>query len=260
MQSQWTSSQDLRRRCLKVSDPLEGVAVLQCWLHLRQISECTSLPARTQEDGPIFCTQDLRQRIYLLPDGRWPAGRDTDLTDDGKSKAIGLTPPTFVPMTSFKSNNSGTYLTLISITRVNPDKDVQPTSQFKVYNASELPSAIHSPQGAFLGTMHTERTKTMLQADQNTPSSQSDDFPQAIAKLIVRYKDGCESGSHSVPYRNRTATLLLRASQLLSSTPWVQRLNLVALPLNFNPRMKHYFPLFTERAEFGARPDAFSFI
>ena len=93
------------------------------------------------------------------------------------------------------------------ITRVNPDKEVQRSGQFEVYNASETPSAIHSPQGAFLGSMHTERTMTLLQADQNT-SSQPDDFLQVIAKLIVRYKDGCESGSHSIPYKHCYTTPL----------------------------------------------------
>ena len=100
------------------------------------------------------------------------------------------------------------------MTRVNPDKDVQRTGQFEVYNASETPSAIHSPQGAFLGSMHTERIKTLLQANQNTTNSQTDDLLQVIAQLIVRYKGGCESGSHSIPYKN----CYLQASQLLSST------------------------------------------
>ena len=72
------------------------------------------------------------------------------------------------------------------MTRVNPDKDVQPTGQFEIYNVSETMSAIYSPEGAFLGSMRKKRIETLAQAYRN----ELGDLPQAIAKLIARYKDG----------------------------------------------------------------------
>ena len=62
------------------------------------------------------------------------------------------------------------------MTRVNPDKDVQPTGQFETYKASETMSAIYSPEGAFLGSMSTKRIETLSQAYQNTTSPELTDF------------------------------------------------------------------------------------
>ena len=82
------------------------------------------------------------------------------------------------------------------MTRVNPDKHVQPTGQSEIYNASGTMSAINisSPEdaleGAFLGSISTKRIKTLLQAYRNTTSPEPGDFQQAIAKIVARYKDG----------------------------------------------------------------------
>ena len=88
------------------------------------------------------------------------------------------------------------------ITRVNPDKDVQPAGQFDIYNASRAMSAIYSPERAFLGSMGTKRIETLSQAYQNTKSPELGDFTQEIAKLIARYKDGSKSGTHIIAYKN----------------------------------------------------------
>ena len=84
------------------------------------------------------------------------------------------------------------------MTRVNPDKDVQPTGQSEIYNASETMSAVYSPEGALLGSMRKKRIETLAQAYRN----EMGEFPQAIAKLIARYKDGPKSGTHAVAYKN----------------------------------------------------------
>ena len=60
------------------------------------------------------------------------------------------------------------------MTRVNPDKDVQPTGQSEIYNACETMSAVSSPEaafeGAFLASNSTKRIETLLQAYRNTTS------------------------------------------------------------------------------------------
>ena len=65
-----------------------------------------------------------------------------------------------------------------SMTRVTPDIDVQPTSQCKIYNASETMSAVYSPEGAFLGSMSTKRIEILLHAYRITTSSGLGDFLQ----------------------------------------------------------------------------------
>ena len=79
---------------------------------------------------------------------------------------------------------------------INPDKDMQPTGQLEIYSASK------SPEGAFLGSISTKRIETLLQAYRNTTSPELGDFPQAIAKLVARYKDGSKSRAHNVAYKN----------------------------------------------------------
>ena len=91
----------------------------------------------------------------------------------------------------------------VGLTSVNhPDKDVQPTGQFEIYNASEPMSAVYSPEGAFLGRMRIKRIETLLRTYWNTTSSELCDFPPAIAKLIAEYKEGSKSGIHNVAYKN----------------------------------------------------------
>ena len=96
------------------------------------------------------------------------------------------------------------------MTRVNPDKDVQPTGQFEIY---ETMSAIYSPEGAFLGSMNTKRIETLSQAYRKTTSPELGVFPEAIAKLIARYMDDPDL-EHTL-LLTRTAGLLRQASRLL---------------------------------------------
>ena len=117
----------------------------------------------------------------------------------GGSKATGLTPPQMCPSNpADQVPRLRDLIKLDPMTRVNPDNDVQPTGQFEIYDASETMSAIYSPEGAFVGSMRTKRIETLAQAYWKEVS----DFPQAIAKLIARYKDGSKAGIHTIAYKN----------------------------------------------------------
>ena len=139
------------------------------------------------------------------------------------------------------------------MTRVSPDKDVQPTGQFGIYYATATMSAIYSPEGAFLRSMSTKRIETLPQAYWNTTSLEMGDFPQAIAKLVARYKDGSKSGTHHVAYKNcYSAPPSHTLTSALGATT-----ELVATPFALNPNMKHNSAPFAEDGELGAYPAAF---
>ena len=147
----------------------------------------------------------------------------------------------------------------VGLTRVNnPDKDMQPTGQFEIYNASETMSAGYSPEGAFLGSMRSKRIESLLRAYPNTTSSELYDFPPAVAKLIAGYKDGSKSGTHTVAYKNCCTAPPSLTCALISALGAATEL--FATPLDFNPKMKHYSAPFAEDGEFGTHADAFSFI
>ena len=124
--------------------------------------------------------------------------RDADLTDDRQIQGNWSDSSHRCAHPILQEPRLRDLIKLDSMTRVNPDKDVQPTGQFEIYNASETMSAIYSPEGAFLGSMRKERIETLAQAYRNGLG----DFPQAIAKLVARYNDGSKSGTHSVAYKN----------------------------------------------------------
>ena len=123
------------------------------------------------------------------------------------------------------------------MTRVNPDKDVQPTGQFDVHNASATMSAIYSPEGAFFGSISTKRIQTLLQAFPTRTSPEPGGFPQAIAQLIARYKDGSKSGTHHVAYKNCYTVLPSLTITLISALGVTTEL--CAKPFDFNPKIKH---------------------
>ena len=118
-------------------------------------------------------------------------------------------------------------------------------------------SAVYSPEGAFLGSMKTKRFETLSQAYQNTTSPELGDFPQAIAKLIARYKDGSKSGTHTVAYKNCHTAPPSLTNALISALG--STTELFATPFDVNPKMKHFSAPFAEDTEFGAHPDPFFF-
>ena len=115
-------------------------------------------------------------------------------------------------------------------------------------------SAIYSPEGAFLGSMRKKRIETLAQAYRN----ELGDLPQAIAKLIARYKDGSISGKHTIAYKKCYTAPPSLTTALISALGATT--GLFATPFDFNPKMKHYSAPFADDGGFGAHPDAFSFI
>ena len=118
--------------------------------------------------------------------------------------------------------------------RVNPDKDVQPAGQFKIYHASETISAVYSPEGEFFGSMRTKRNETLLQAHQNTTSSELCDFLKAIADLIAGYRDGSKFGSHTVADKDCYTALPSLTTALISALGATTGLS--ATLFDFNPK------------------------
>ena len=183
-----------------------------------------------------------------------PARRDADLTDDRQIQGNWIDSSHRCAHPILQEPRLRDLIKLDPMTRVNPDKDVQPTGQFEIYNASGTMSAIYSPEGAFLGSMRKKRIETLAQAYRH----ELDDFPQAIAKLITRYKGGSKSGTHTVAYKNCYTAPPSLTTALISALGATTEL--FATPFDFNPKMKHYSVPFAEDGEFGAHPDAFSFI
>ena len=107
-------------------------------------------------------------------------------------------------------------------------------------------SAIYSPECAFLGSIREQRIETLAQAYRNKMG----DFPQAIAKLIARYKDGSKAGTHTVAYKNCYTAPTSLTTALISALGVTTEL--FATPFDFNPKMKHYSAPFAEDGEFGA--------
>ena len=127
-----------------------------------------------------------------------PARRDADLTDDRQIQGKWIDSSHRCAHPILQEPRLRDLIKLDPMTRVNPDKDVQPTGQFEICDASETMGAIYSPEGAFLGSMRKKRIETLAQAYRKEVG----DFPQAIAKLIARYKDGSKAGTHTFAYRN----------------------------------------------------------
>ena len=164
-----------------------------------------------------------------------PARRDTDLTDDRQIQDNWIDSSHRCAHPILREPRLRDLIKLDPMTRVNPDKDVQPTGQFEIYNASETMS-IYSPEGPFLGSVSTKRTETLAQAYRN----ELGDFPQAIAKLIARYKDGSKAGTHTVACKNCFTAPPSLTTALISALGATTEL--FATPFDFNPK-KHYSAL-----------------
>ena len=174
-----------------------------------------------------------------------PAKRDADLTDDEQIQGNWIDSSHRCAHPILQEPHLRDLIKLNPMTRVNPDKDVQPTGQFEIYNASETMSAIYSPEGAFWGSMSTKRIGTLPQAYRNTTSPELGDFPQAIAKLIARYKDRSKSETHTVAYKNcytAPPSLTYVLISALSATT-----EQFATP--FNSKMKRFSASFAEGTE-----------
>ena len=89
--------------------------------------------------------------------------RDADLTDDKQIQGTWLDSSDRCARSILQEPHLRDLIKLDALTRVIPDKDVQPTGQFEIYNASETMSAIYSPEGALLGCVSTKSFETLLQ-------------------------------------------------------------------------------------------------
>ena len=114
------------------------------------------------------------------------------------------------------------------MTKVNPDKDVWPTGKFEVYTLSAKLSAVYSPDGRFQGSINSARLSTLSQAYTDRTDHKAGNFPQALASLLARYKDGHGSSHHTVQHKhclsaptglvNKLAAALSITTELLAST------------------------------------------
>ena len=85
------------------------------------------------------------------------ARRGADLTDDRQIQGNCIDSSHRCAHPSLPEPELSDLIKLDPMTRVNPDKDVQPTGQSEIYNASETMSAVYSPEGALLGSMRKKR-------------------------------------------------------------------------------------------------------
>ena len=144
------------------------------------------------------------------------------------------------------------------MTKVNSDRDARPTGEFEVYTLSGKLSAVYSPDGRFQGSINSARLSTLSQAYTDRTDHKAGNFPQALASLLARYKDGHGSSHHTIQHKHCLSAptgLDNKLTAALSITT-----ELLALPLDFNPNMKSYCAPFEEDVDFNAHRDAFSFM
>ena len=113
------------------------------------------------------------------------------------------------------------------MTKVNSDRDARPTGEFEVYTLSGKLSAVYSPDGRFQGSINSARISTLSQAYADRTDHKTGNFPQALASLLARYKDGHGSGNHTIQHKhclsaptglvNKLAAALSLTTELLAS-------------------------------------------
>ena len=79
-----------------------------------------------------------------------PARKDGDLTDDRQIQGNWIDSSHRCAHPILQEPHLRDLIKLDPMTRVNPDKGVQPTGRLEICNASETMSAVYSPEGAFL--------------------------------------------------------------------------------------------------------------
>ena len=149
-------------------------------------------------------------------------------------------------------------IVLDPMNKVNPDKDVPATGAFEVYHITDRQYAIYAPNGSYQGTMNTERLRLLYQAYSKPAIFNSGQFPEAVAKLLRRYKDGHMSKTYKTIHKYQIATpnpVLRAVTNAFQITT-----ELFASPLNFSSESTVYCSPYAEDAEFGAHHDAYSFL
>ena len=191
-------------------------------------------PPRREQDLP----NDARQ-------GHWPKFEDMITNDIAFD-------PSLRDMIDIDPNN-----------RIDPDRDIEPTGAFELMQSSDHEDLVevYGPNGKFIATLTIERA-AVLRAAYFDPIRSSEkshldehDFAQALAKLMLRYKDGHKDHGARTKMKIHWATpdVYMKALQ--------QELSLdterFASPLNFTPSMQHYFSLYASDSVFGANHNAF---
>ena len=153
---------------------------------------------------------------------------------------------------------------------INPDKDIEPSGVFQLRTAAHTYLVnIYGPDGKFQGTMLHERIKVLYTAYIHaqttglgplTSTSPERDriasFSEAVAQLLVRYKDGHSSGACKTTLKNHWATPDFYMRALLEGLGITTER--FSSPLNFTPSMMHYYSLYEADRVFGANCNAFS--
>ena len=115
-------------------------------------------------------------------------------------------------------------------------------------------ASIHSPAGAFLGTITRERLNILNQAYRQPTSGT---LAGAVASLLTRYKDsGPSEEIRQTKMSNHWATPDELMAGLISCLDL--KLERFASPPNFHTGMCSYFAVNQEDALFGANVDAYS--
>ena len=159
---------------------------------------------------------------------------DAHFADDLQNQGNWIAPEHKCPHPIILEPSLRQFINLDPMTKVNLDKDVRPTGEFELYNISDKLSAVYSPDGRFQGSINSARLSTLSQAYTDRTYHKAGSFPQALASLLARYKDGHGSGHHTVPHKHCLSApvgLVNKLIAALSITP-----ELLASPLDFNPK------------------------
>ena len=142
-----------------LTEVCDGDVMFVFWALWTSVCRTTSIEEVNSEQIQQFLA---RMRAKMKPSQQElgpaiPARRDADLTDDGQIQGNWIDSSHRDAHPILQEPRLRDLIKLDPMTRVNPDKDVQPTGQFEIYNASETMSAIYSLEGAFLGSMRKRR-------------------------------------------------------------------------------------------------------
>ena len=206
----------------------------------------------------------------LLPKRKrpWPQGHDTALNNLQRQSffdpALSVGPDPLAKESALQA--------LISIETgqtVNPDFDIVGTGAFtiaKVRADDDSPvvnlCAVHDPDGSTLSTITVARLTALYSAfcrsrAMGDPAELPiQEFPQELAKLISRYREGSTHSQYCIKSSNFWATPKTLMDVIKAGFGITQER--FACPLDFEPTLQSYYSPFPEDARFGAQHDAYS--
>ena len=146
---------------------------------------------------------------------------------------------------------------------INSDLDVVPTGMYGILadprpltEGQEALSIVFRPDGKAVGSITDTRLAHLFNRYQNAIQDVSMSFPEAVALLMSRYKEGRRVGSSEIRLKNywTTPDCLMRTLQRGFRTQTER----FASPLNAHTASKVYFSPYAEDKAFGAQQDAYS--